>query len=336
MKIATSSTKTFFKLLIYQLLFILSFFVILELSLRFFFGYKESYDGDTSCKVFHTDLNYSTYKINCKISEKHWENDRWIDYQLNQYGRREINQKPEGEKIAIFGDSFTFGLMVPIKHNYQFFAKENLFKKKYTIHNYGVSGEQLDHIFNKLSTINLDEYDHVIYGLTPNDFFDYLKGDIKTEDSNFQKVKKLLLSTSLSRFMLHESMSIDQIYYNTYKSREPYSGYLESKLNKEWLEATNNLNTKINKLPKKVKNKLKIFLLPQKAEVVSYRLGKYNDAYKNEILKICYKSKINCKASNVPNLASIHDSHFPVDGHLTIKGNHSVAKDFADWVNNWN
>ena len=335
MKIATSSTKTFFKLLIYQFIFILSFFIILELSLRFLFDYKESYDGDTSCKVFHKDLNYSTYKINCKISEKHWENDRWIDYQLNQYGRREIKQKPEGEKIALFGDSFTFGLMVPIEDNYQYYAKENLLKKKYIIHNYGVSGEQLDHIFNKLNSLNLDEYDHVIYGLTPNDFFDYLKGDIKTQDSNFQKVKRLLLSTSLSRFLLHKSMSIDEIYYNTYKSRKPYSGYLEPKFNKEWLEATNNLNTKINKLPKKVKNKLKIFLLPQKAEVVSYRLGKYNDTYKTEILKICSKNKINCSFSNVPNLASIQDSHFPVDGHLTIKGNHSVAKDFATWLNNW-
>lgn len=336
MKIATSSTKTFFKLLIYQLIFILSFFVILELSLRFLFDYKESYDGDTSCKVFHTELNYSTYKNNCKVSEKHWENDRWIDYQFNQYGRREINQKLEKEKIAIFGDSFTVGAMVPIEDNYQFYAKENLIRKKYTIHNYGVGAEQLDHIFNKLNSINLDEYDHVIYGLTPNDFFDYLKGDIKTQESSFQKFKKLLLSTSLSRFLLHESMSIDKMYYNTYKSRKPYSGYLESRLNKEWLEAVNNLNTKINKLPKKVKSRLKIFLLPQKAEVVSYRLGKYNDTYQKEILKICSKNKINCMASNISNLASIKDSHFPVDGHLTIEGNHSVAKDFADWINNWN
>jgi len=239
MKIATSSTKTFFKLLIYQLIFILSFFVILELSLRFLFDYKESYDGDTSCKVFHTELNYSTYKNNCKVSEKHWENDRWIDYQFNQYGRREINQKLEKEKIAIFGDSFTVGAMVPIEDNYQFYAKENLIRKKYTIHNYGVGAEQLDHIFNKLNSINLDEYDHVIYGLTPNDFFDYLKGDIKTDESSFQKFKKLLLSTSLSRFCYMSQCQLIKCTITLIKAESPIVDTLNRDLIKNgWKQLT--------------------------------------------------------------------------------------------------
>ena len=48
------------------------------------------------------------------------------------------------------------------------------------------------------------------------------------------------------------------------------------------------------------------------------------------------KNKIDCFAPNLNPLSNIKESHFPVDGHLTILGNHVLAKELSKWASNWN
>lgn len=325
--------------LIIQLSIIIFFFIIVEVTLLFFFDYSHKIKGSIDCKKFNKEFNFHYYKKNCFISEKHWENNTWIEYNFNQYGRREFNLFPYQEKIAIFGDSFTAGVMVNIEDNFNYYAINNLLKNKKTLHNYGVAAEEADNIFNKLHFYNLDEYSIIIYALTPNDFFDYLekKTQFKSTYQNnfFDKLKKLLLSTATSRFLLHNLMSNDNIYFKTYMSRKPYSGYLNKTLNPEWINALEIFESNILKLPLSVKKKFNIFLLPQRAEVIATRLGVYDDAFRSKIKEICLRNKINCAFSNLNNLAKIKNSHFAVDGHLTIEGNKFVANDFAIFINNF-
>jgi len=202
-------------------------------------------------------------------------------------------------------------------------------------------------VFNKLKTLDESKYKYFVYGLTPNDFFDLVDGSFnkKIKDTNevnkeskietFKQIKNYLLSTATSRFILDSLMSNDTIYLKTYISRTPYSGYLFKKLPDEWVKAMNYFDESLNTLPAKYKLKLKIFILPQRAEVVSNRLDFYKPTFVNTIVNICIKNKIDCSFPDINSLSKIKESHFPVDGHLTIKGNHNVAKSLTEWIKNW-
>ena len=155
--------------------------LLIELFITFFLGYRSFYSGNKNCKLFNKEKNFSTYKPNCKLIYKNWENDIKVEYFFNSFGRRdgELNViNSNNISIASIGDSFTFGAMVPINENYNYYGFKNLDNNKYSIHNYGVGGEQLDNIINKLIFKEelFSQYDFVLYGLTPNDFFDYFAG----------------------------------------------------------------------------------------------------------------------------------------------------------------
>ena len=144
------------------------------------------------------------------------------------------------------------------------------------------------------------------------------------------------MSSATSRFILHTLMSNDQIYLKTYLSRKPYSGYLLEILPPEWIESINYFDESLKTLDKNLKSKLKIFILPQRAEVVSSRLKSYNYSFINYLINICKENQIDCSFSDLNNLSKLKESHFPVDGHLSIQGNHEVAKSLSEWAKSWN
>ena len=340
-----------------NLIIIANIFLILiavELFFKYILNYRNISEVNTCKRIYNKEKDFSFYSSNCITTIKHWEQDDFITYKTNSAGRRDLlNQSTNPKKIAFIGDSFTFGAMVPIQDNYNFYALKKILKSPYEIHNYGTPAEQLHNVINKLKTLNHKNYDHIIYGLTPNDFFDLVDGTYYSKIKNFNKaiyeienkkkvmkifnkIKSYLLSSASSRFILHSLMSNDTIYLKTYLSRKPYSGYLLDNLPKEWTRAINYFDESLIILDKDLKSKLKIFILPQRAEVVSMRLNSYNASFINSLLNICNKNKIDCSSTNLTSLSKIDDSHFPVDGHLSIEGNHEVAKSLSSWIKNWN
>ena len=321
-------------------------FLSIELFILFILGYKSFISGNKNCKILNEEKNFSTYKPNCKLTEKHWENDYKVEYFFNSFGRRDGELNIIGSdniSIASIGDSFTFGAMVSINENYNYYGFMNLNNNRYAIHNYGVAGEQLDNIINKLIFKEevFSQYDFVLYGLTPNDFFDYLeesipnRKDSKSSLSGFKLIKSVLLSSGISRLILHNILSNESNYYSIYLKRKPYSGYLNSNLDENWVNALKIFESKISNLPDSIKSRLKIILLPQRAEVVGYKLGSYQGSFSDELIKSCEKIKVDCFVSNLEKLSLLKESHFPVDGHLTIEGNKIIGLDLTNWAKTW-
>tara|TARA_B100001057_G_scaffold380244_1_gene385859 strand:- start:834 stop:1871 length:1038 start_codon:yes stop_codon:yes gene_type:complete len=341
------------KNLIILLNIFIAFFVI-ELFINYILDFRAIVDVNTCKRIYNKEKDFSFYSPNCENIIKHWEQDNFVSYKINSEGRRDLpNQKKNVKKIAFLGDSFTFGAMVPIEDNYNFYAFNKILKNSFEIHNFGTPAEQLHNIINKLKTLEVKKYDYIVYGLTPNDFFDLVDGsytgELKKKDINkginenkktkmqiFKKIKGYLLSTATSRFILHNLMSNDTIYLKTYISRKPYSGYLLKDLPAEWLKAIDYLNINLKNLDYKYKSKLKIFILPQRAEVVSSRLNLYNSSFVTSIINICNENRIDCSFPDLNTLSKVKESHFPVDGHLSVNGNHDVAQHLSKWAKNWN
>lgn len=315
----------------------------LEISLLYLFNYKEVIRGDNSCKQYDSENDFSVYRPNCEVFHKHWEQDKGVEYIFNEFGRRDKDQNEGEQLIAFIGDSFTFGAMVDIEKNYNYRSLYYYGNKQLSAHNYGVSGEQFHNIINKLQKYDFSKYKYIIYGLTPNDLFDLVDGsyDPKTEFSpvnnnnldsiiGFEKLKKFLLSSATSKFLLHNLMSVDSAYYNTYLARQPYAGYLESPVSTEFNKALTTSFEKLTNLDKTIKEKLVIVLLPQRAEVVAMKLGLYKNDFKNSLLDSCNTFGFICFATDIEPLSKLDESHFPIDGHLTIDGNDIVGRQLAD------
>ena len=339
-----------------SLIIVINIFILIfaiELFFIFILNFKTEVEMNTCKRIYNKEKDFSSYSPNCRSVIKHWEQSNFVTYETNSAGRRDLDpDNSDIKKIAFIGDSFTFGAMVPIEDNYNFYAFNNILKKPFNIHNYGTPAEQLHNIFNKLKTINYEDYEHIIYGLTPNDFFDLVDGKFNPKKISTSKIeasitggydtnliniiKSYLVSSATSRFILHTLMSNDQIYLKTYLSRKPYSGYLLEILPPEWIESINYFDESLKTLDKNFKSKLKIFILPQRAEVVSSRLKSYNYSFINYLINICKENQIDCSFSDLNNLSKLKESHFPVDGHLSIQGNHEVAKSLSEWAKSWN
>jgi hypothetical protein len=319
------------------------FLLIIESSVKHLLGFKEVIQGDTSCKVYNSEKDFSYYKSNCNLFHKHWEQDIGINYNSNGFGRRD-GAKNTGEKlIAFIGDSFSFGAMVPIDENFNYKALKYLGDLNYGGHNFGVSGEQFQNILAKLRNLDFSKYEKIVYGLTPNDLFDIVEGttlssittgeEPKSDYSSsllfYEKIKKILLSTATSRALLHKFMSNDNVYFKTYMSRKPYSDYLKSPLPDNYSAALEEALDQLSKLNSNLKSKILILLLPQRIEVVASRLNILKSDFSDKFLSICEAKKISCGISNISKLSQLDESHFPVDGHLTIEGNDIIAHDLV-------
>ena len=104
--------------------------------------------------------------------------------------------------------------MVPIEDNYNFYAFNNILKSSFEIHNYGTPAEQLHNVFNKLNTLDESKYNYIVYGLTPNDFFDLVDGSLnkKLKASKFfnvfEKIPQILKNIKIkdSRLLMKSSV----------------------------------------------------------------------------------------------------------------------------------
>ncbi len=333
------------------------FFCLIMLPLIFLFGFelyllriakfKNISKGNSECRIYDNEKGYSFYKKNCRISFKHWENEKAVNYIFNEYGRRDGNnpkkEKSSG-KIAIVGGSFPLGAMVDINDNYNYWAFNPNRDKRFIVHNYAAALEGIDNTINKLVDKKFTDYDFIIYGISPNYFFKYLENNKSLINSKekesvlnklFNKTKSFLNSTAISRLILKKTMNNNDIYYKSYLMRKPYSNYLEPNLDEKWNEALEKFENKLISLPIEIKQKLKIIYIPQRVEIVSYKLGS-NKNYLSEIIKkICLKHGIDFMHPNIKNLASLKNSHFTIDGHLTKEGHHSIGNDLYKWSLNW-
>ena len=319
---------------------------VIEISLKNIFGFNSITKGSVTCKIYDDKKNFSYYKPNCELFYKHWEQKNIIHYKINNFGRRDGSNNSGKKLIAFFGDSFTFGAMVPIDKNYNYKSLENFKKLSYGGHNYGVAGEQFENILSKLKAYDLSKYDIIVYGLTPNDLFDLVNlttsgskdkiAHYKTKSEKLfflKKIKDSILSTTTLKVLLHHLMTIDSIYYKIYLKRIPYSGYLKSPLASDFEGALNIALSQLNELDTNLKKKLVIQLLPQRAEVVAARVGKYNNDFSEKFLEICSKKELICGITDVFKLSKLKESHFIIDGHLNIDGNKLVAEDLTKLLN---
>lgn len=311
------------------------------------FNYRELVEGDLDCKVYNENAGFSHYRPNCKLTSKNWEQDSAVSYEFNSFGRREPDQPVADINVAFFGDSFTMGAMVPIEKNYNFKALEKFETPRYRGHNFGVAAAQFHNILAQLNFTDTNEFDLIIYGLTPNDFFNIVDGTdpfirekpvskkVVVNQSTTSSLKNLILSSATSRFLLHNLMKIDSVYLQTYKARKPYAGYLDSPLPSPFSFAVDHVLLALNSLDNSKRDKLIVFLLPQRAEVVAAKLGQINNPLRDYFISKCREMNFECASADVIKLSKVPESHYPVDGHLTISGNASVAEDLFIVMSNW-
>ena len=213
----------FFNLVILPLIFLAGF----ELYLLKISKIRNISSGNSDCKIFIKDKGYSTYKKNCILDLKHWENKESINYTFNEYGRRDgdnpIKELSSGQ-IAVVGGSFPLGAMVSINDNYNYYAFNKRRDKRYIVHNYAVAGEEFDNSFKRLKNQNFENYDFIIYGLSPNLFFKYLTNDTdlvetKSESKNkksglpgiFNNFKSIISSIKINPIYLYRKVIIPTI-----------------------------------------------------------------------------------------------------------------------------
>ena len=340
--------KDNFLYFLYLLLTVTLIFAGAEVFVKYILGYRTITDGETTCKVSIDAKGFSTYKPNCFLVSKHWEQKDHIRYSFNENGRRDAalpNDSPTDlPLVASIGDSFTLGAMVPIEKNYNYMAfyGEKPQKQSAILHNYGVTGEQINNVASKLRTENFSQYEYILYGLTPNDFFYLLDRNIvqssefdEPKENNIKYLKKLIYASGLASFISHNLMKNDNIYLNVYTKRKPYSGYLDSMLSDEWKKSMELGFLDLHNLPAPTRKKLKIFLLPQRAEVAASRVGSYRNAFTDEFYTLCKRFEFDCRATNISDLSNVGYTHFPIDGHLTVEGNKAIANQLRDWSNTW-
>ena len=130
-------------------------------------------------------------------------------------------------------------------------------------------------------------------------------------------------------------MNNNNVYYKSYLMRKPYSNYLDPNLDDKWYGALEKFENKLINLPTEIKQKLKIVYIPQRVEIVSFKLGFHKNYLSKLIEKICLRQEIDFMSPNINNLASLENSHFTVDGHLTKEGHHSIANELYTWSLNW-
>ena len=320
--------------------------LIFEMALVQVFGYDEYFKGESNFKIQRSAGRYSEYNKNVSVIQKHWENDIEVEYSFNKFGRRDdpdLSHITEDTPcLALVGDSFTLGSMLPIEDVFHTVAVRNFHKSKFCVHNYGVGGEQLEQVFDRLNSLEAVAYQKIIYAMTPNDLFDVVGGSISNNNNirpqkvntEFERkhwldiIKAWVLKRAITRFLLHTALSNDVTYFNLYMRRQPYSEYLAKELTPRYAYALSVLAEKIEALPTNVREKFQIFLIPQRAEVVQRRLSTEPGHFNSELLDLCLNLDVPCGTVDLDELRTI-ESHFPVDGHLTSAGSVVVAKSFS-------
>ncbi len=334
------------KSIFYPLFVAVLLVALIEFILVYWGGYNEITIGDTNCSYVVKESNFSHYRSNCNLFHKNWEQDEGVWYHFNQDGRRGAERINSVKQIAFVGDSFTLGAMVSEKNTIISYLNAKKKYQTYAFHNYGVGGEQFHNLHAKLNTFDFGSYEKIILGITPNDFFNIVDGSdpafysnpqrVAKENkisSSVQKISTFLLNLSVTRALLYHFLSIDRFYMQIYEARKPYSGYLSDPMSPKFKDALEHMGEKISSLNPSVKSKLVIFLLPQRAQVVSFRLGRHSESFYREFDLMCKKHNLKCGFPSILKLSKIPDnSHYVVDGHMKPSGNAMVASDLYNFL----
>ena len=331
----------------YNIVIIIIFFVLIEIFFKLYFNQTKRFD----CYTKVEDIRKYTNQINCNFKEKYFEKEKPTFYFTNKDGIRVGKEKidiSDKEKIFFVGDSFTFGYLSNYEFTYPYVAIQkinNKSQKKFIENNYGVNGYQIDevlYLINQSEIKNTKNY--IIYGLTPNDLFDINEKKLNIEKRyNLVDSLKILidkLDLISIKYFSSKILNNEKIYTKLYKKRGSKSGYLSHNSSLEWDKKYEIFKEKINKLPKEIRNRLIITIIPQQIQIKLLQQNLINEglAFDRKILDICLNLKIKC-ISKTLELAKIHDykTHFVIDGHLIPEANRTygelISKDLIQKLN---
>ena len=326
------------KIFFYNIIFVLIFFFIIEVFLKLYFNQTKSYN----CYTEVDDIRKYTNQKNCSFTEKYFEKKDSTFYYTNNNGFR-ASKKKSGKKynknIYFVGDSFTFGYLSNYQDTYPYNAVKNINEVtnlQYKEHNLGVNGYQFKQIIYLLENNKeiLDSEDLIVYGLTPNDLFDINESD---DNSQIQplglidKVRSLINDLNLIsvKFFSSKILKNNKIYINIYNKRGAKAGYINKEGSDIWDKKYDYFKNRIAKVPKKIRSRLVISIIPQQIQIRLLKENLIDDglAFDRKILSICKSLKINC-ISKTLELAKKegYSTHFTVDGHLYPKANKEYGK----------
>ena len=315
--------------IIYNILIIFLFFITIEFLLRIYFNQTEKF----SCYLKTDDIRKYINDSNCNFEEKYFEKKKKTIYLTNKKGervgkKRQINKK---EKIFFVGDSFTFGYLSNYNFTYPFNAIKkinNIGQKKFKEINLGVNGYQIDQVLGSINELKKTK-GLIVYGLTPNDLFDI--NNSKSEDNNnnyglIDKIRIILSKLNLVSVQYFSSIILknEKIYIKIYKNRGLKSGYLDKNGSLLWEKKYKIFENKISMLPKEIKDRLIIVIIPQQIQIKLLKTNQLEDgiAFDRKILSICSKIKIECISKTLKlAINQNYITHFTLDGHLLPEAN---------------
>ena len=333
---------------------ILIIFFVLEILARKKFNSFSS--GSCAHEKLPDERLFYIPEKNCKFSFKHWESDKKIIYETDEKSNRvsslPTNFENEMTTIAFFGDSFTWGEMNNVNQSYVHHTVVNLNDAKSNnagYDNFGVVGYDFLQVLERIKRSDLNNYDHIVYGLTPNDLFSPpIKNQNKKGNKNLNDIKKNFLERSIKKIKLHNLRSIKvaskflfdkfpNIYISLYTKRDlNLAGYLYSDSSEYWNERYLELFENLRSLDQNIKDQLIIQVIAQRVQVLLYKKGELNNAlaFENRVKEICNKLGIKFNGSQLHKLANLEDSHFTIDGHFTPLANSTVGKTLAEFISN--
>lgn len=331
----------------------ISFFLIFSLELLARKKFNSFSNGSCDREKIIGEITIFIPSKNCKIYVKHWEHDKVVVYETDAMSNRTstlpINFKEDMSKIAFFGDSFTWGDMNNSKETYVHHTAANLkkIKKKNSgYHNYGVPGFNLIQVLERMKQADLNNYDYVIYGLTPNDLFSPQTLDLKKEKKRENLNKKSTLKLLQEKLKKHNLRIVKvasklffdffpKYYINFYTLRDiNLAGYLSKDSSEYWDKRYSELFIQLEKLDPDIKNKLIIQVVAQRVQVQLYASGDIESAlaFDNRIEVMCNKLNIKCSFSQIDELSKLKNSHFTIDGHFNSEANLIIGKKLAKFI----
>jgi hypothetical protein len=324
-KLKKNFTYYFFLILI-----IIFVFTIFEISLRLIVKQTHSFN----CYEKTNDQRQYENGKNCYFVEKYFEKKRPTIYKTdsNRFRISTQNIEKQFNKIYFVGDSFTFGHLSDYEETYPFnaikYLNENNYLKYQEI-NMGVNGYQFrQNIFliKKIKEKNLDNF-NIIYGLTPNDLFDLEQKQANKNKINlvdYIKIRIDKINLVSVKILTSVILKNDNLYSIIHNNRGVAAGYLTKNSSIFWDEKYEIFENEIKNLPKEIKEKLIITIIPQQAQIRLLKNNSIEDglSFDNKILSICNRIKVRC-VSITKELSEKMNyiTHYTLDGHLLPSSN---------------
>ena len=217
--------------------------------------------------------------------------------------------------------------------NYNFTYPFNAIKKltisakKFKEINLGVNGYQIDQVLGSINELKKAK-GLIVYGLTPNDLFDINNSKSEVNNDNYgliDRTRIILSKLNLVSVQYFSSIILknEKIYIKIYKNRRLKSGYLDKNGSLLWEKKYKIFENKISMLPKEIKDRLIIVIIPQQIQIKLLRNNQLEDgiAFDKKILSICNKIKIECISKTLELAINQNYNTFTLDGHFLPETN---------------